>query len=55
MLAFKGKHEDTGDIGWKLKVATVLEGSVRAACRSWAGDRLNWSWLMAATLSERYD
>jgi serine/threonine protein kinase/Flp pilus assembly protein TadD len=30
-FAFKGKSEDMGDIGKKLKVATVLEGSVRKA------------------------
>ena len=30
-FAFKGKSEDIGDIGRKLKVATVLEGSVRKA------------------------
>ena len=34
-FAFKGKSEDIGEIGRKLKVATVLEGSVRKA-----GDRL---------------
>ncbi|HTM62706.1 MAG TPA: protein kinase [Burkholderiales bacterium] len=28
-FAFKGRNEDIGDIGRKLKVATVLEGSVR--------------------------
>ena len=28
-FAFKGKSEDIGDIGKKLKVSTVLEGSVR--------------------------
>ncbi|HKY98032.1 MAG TPA: protein kinase [Gemmatimonadaceae bacterium] len=28
-FAFKGKNEDVGDIGRKLKVSTVLEGSVR--------------------------
>ena len=28
-FAFKGKHEDIGEIGKKLKVSTVLEGSVR--------------------------
>ena len=28
-FAFKGKNEDIGDIGRKLKVSTVLEGSVR--------------------------
>jgi serine/threonine-protein kinase len=30
-FAFKGKHMDIGEIGAKLKVATVLEGSVRRA------------------------
>ena len=30
-FAFKGKNEDIGDIGRKLKVSTVLEGSVRKA------------------------
>jgi serine/threonine protein kinase/Tfp pilus assembly protein PilF len=30
-FAFKGKNEDIGDIGKRLKVATVLEGSVRKA------------------------
>ena len=30
-FAFKGKNEDMGEIGRKLKVATVLEGSVRKA------------------------
>ncbi|MGK2963821.1 MAG: protein kinase domain-containing protein [Gemmatimonadaceae bacterium] len=28
-FAFKGRHEDIGEIGRKLKVSTVLEGSVR--------------------------
>ena len=28
-FAFKGKNEDIGEIGKKLKVSTVLEGSVR--------------------------
>ncbi len=28
-FAFKGKHEDIGEIGKKLKVSTILEGSVR--------------------------
>jgi serine/threonine protein kinase/tetratricopeptide (TPR) repeat protein len=32
-FAFKGKNEDIGEIGRKLKVATVLEGSVRKAGR----------------------
>jgi len=30
-FAFKGKNEDIGGVGRKLKVATVLEGSVRKA------------------------
>ncbi|MEK6768740.1 MAG: protein kinase [Gemmatimonadota bacterium] len=30
-FAFKGKNEDIGEIGRKLKVGTVLEGSVRKA------------------------
>src|SRR5262249_36311485 len=30
-FAFKGKNEDIGEIGKKLKVGTVLEGSVRKA------------------------
>src|SRR5678816_4563286 len=30
-FAFKGKNEDVGEIGRKLKVSTVLEGSVRKA------------------------
>ncbi|MGH7702119.1 MAG: protein kinase domain-containing protein, partial [Gemmatimonadales bacterium] len=30
-FAFKGKNEDIGDIGRRLKVGTVLEGSVRKA------------------------
>jgi TolB-like protein len=30
-FALKGKNEDMGDIGKRLKVATVLEGSVRKA------------------------
>ena len=30
-FAFKGKNEDIGEIGRKLKVSTVLEGSVRKA------------------------
>jgi serine/threonine protein kinase/tetratricopeptide (TPR) repeat protein len=34
-FAFKGKSEDISEIGRKLKVATILEGSVRKA-----GDRL---------------
>jgi TolB-like protein len=28
-FAFKGKNEDVGEIGQKLHVATILEGSVR--------------------------
>ncbi|HEV2084734.1 MAG TPA: protein kinase [Gemmatimonadales bacterium] len=55
-FAFKGKSEDIGEIGRKLKVATVLEGSVRKA-----GNRLR---VMAQLVnvvdgyhlwSERYD
>ena len=55
-FAFKGKREDIGEIGRKLKVATVLEGSVRKA-----GNRLR---VMAQLVnvvdgyhlwSERYD
>ena len=34
-FSFKGKHEDIGEVGRKLKVQTVLEGSVRKS-----GDRL---------------
>ena len=30
-FSFKGRHEDIGDIGRKLRVSTVLEGSVRKA------------------------
>jgi adenylate cyclase len=55
-FAFKGKHEDIGEIGRKLRVGTVLEGSVRKA-----GNRLR---VMAQLVnvadgyhlwSERYD
>ncbi|MGH7702874.1 MAG: protein kinase domain-containing protein, partial [Gemmatimonadales bacterium] len=55
-FAFKGKNEDIGEIGRKLKVSTVLEGSVRKA-----GNRLR---VMAQLVnvadgyhlwSERYD
>jgi len=55
-FAFKGKNEDIGEIGKRLKVATVLEGSVRKA-----GKRLR---IMAQLInvedgfhlwSERYD
>jgi adenylate cyclase len=55
-FAFKGKNEDIGEVGRKLKVHTVLEGSVRKA-----GNRLR---VMAQLInvadgyhlwSERYD
>ncbi len=55
-FAFKGKSEDMGDIGKKLKVATVLEGSVRKA-----GNRLRVSAQLVSVTngyqlwSERYD
>jgi len=55
-FAFKGKNEDIGDIGHKLKVATVLEGSVRKA-----GDRLRVTAQLVNVAngyrlwSERYD
>jgi TolB-like protein/Flp pilus assembly protein TadD len=55
-FAFKGKNEDIGDIGRKLKVATVLEGSVRKA-----GDRLRVTAQLVNVAngyrlwSERYD
>ena len=35
-FAFKGKNEDIGEIGRKLKVSTVLEGSVRKAATAFA-------------------
>ncbi len=55
-FAFKGKSEDMGEIGRKLKVATVLEGSVRKA-----GDRLRVTAQLINVAdgyrlwSERYD
>jgi serine/threonine protein kinase/Flp pilus assembly protein TadD len=55
-FAFKGKNEDIGDIGRKLKVATVLEGSVRKA-----GERLRVTAQLVNVAngyhlwSERYD
>jgi serine/threonine protein kinase/Flp pilus assembly protein TadD len=55
-FAFKGKNEDIGEIGRKLKVATVLEGSVRKA-----GNRLRVTAQLVSVAdgnnlwSERYD
>ena len=55
-FAFKGKNEDIGEIGRKLRVATVLEGSVRKA-----GDRLRVTAQLVNVAdgfrlwSERYD
>jgi TolB-like protein/Tfp pilus assembly protein PilF len=55
-FAFKGKNEDIGGIGRKLKVNTVLEGSVRKA-----GDKLRVTAQLVNTAdgyhlwSERYD
>jgi serine/threonine protein kinase/tetratricopeptide (TPR) repeat protein len=55
-FAFKGKNEDIGEIGRKLKVGTVLEGSVRKA-----GDRLRVTAQLVNVAngyhlwSERYD
>ena len=55
-FAFKGKQEDIGDIGRKLKVATVLEGSVRKA-----GNRLRVTAQLVSVAdgnnlwSERFD
>jgi serine/threonine protein kinase/tetratricopeptide (TPR) repeat protein len=55
-FAFKGKSEDIGEIGRKLKVATVLEGSVRKA-----GSRLRVTAQLVNVAdgyhlwSERYD
>ena len=55
-FAFKGRSEDIGDIGRKLKVSTVLEGSVRKA-----GDRLRVTAQLVNVAdgyhlwSERYD
>jgi len=55
-FAYKGKNEDIGEIGHKLKVATVLEGSVRKA-----GSRLRVTAQLVSVAdgnnlwSERYD
>ncbi|HEU5171015.1 MAG TPA: protein kinase [Gemmatimonadales bacterium] len=55
-FAFKGRSEDIGEIGRKLKVATVLEGSVRKA-----GNRLRITAQLVDVgngyhlWSERYD
>ena len=55
-FAFKGRNEDIGEIGRKLKVGTVLEGSVRKA-----GNRLRVSAQLVDVTngyqlwSERYD
>jgi TolB-like protein/Tfp pilus assembly protein PilF len=55
-FAFKGKNEDIGEVGRKLKVNTVLEGSVRKA-----GDRLRVTAQLINVAdgyhlwSERYD
>lgn len=55
-FSFKGKNEDIGEIGRKLKVNTVLEGSVRKA-----GDRLRVTAQLINVAdgyhlwSERYD
>ena len=55
-FAFKGKNEDISEIGRKLKVATVLEGSVRKA-----GNRLRITAQLVNVAdgyhlwSERYD
>jgi TolB-like protein/Flp pilus assembly protein TadD len=55
-FAFKGKSEDMGEIGRKLRVATVLEGSVRKA-----GNRLRVTAQLVNVAdgyhlwSERYD
>ncbi len=55
-FAFKGKNEDIGDIGKRLKVATVLEGSVRKA-----GNRLRVAAQLVSAAdgyqlwSDRYD
>jgi TolB-like protein/Flp pilus assembly protein TadD len=55
-FAFKGKNEDIGEIGRKLKVGTVLEGSVRKA-----GSRLRVTAQLVGVAdgsnlwSERYD
>ena len=55
-FAFKGRHEDIGEIGRKLKVGTILEGSVRKA-----GNRLRVTAQLIKVAdgyhlwSERYD
>src|SRR6476659_9780396 len=55
-FAFKGKNEDIGEVGRKLKVHTVLEGSVRKA-----GNRLRVTTQLVNAAdgyhlwSERYD
>ena len=55
-FSFKGKNEDIGEVGRKLKVQTVLEGSVRKS-----GDRLRVSAQLINVAegyhlwSERYD
>ena len=55
-FAFKGKNEDIGEIGQKLKVSTVLEGSVRKS-----GNRLRITAQLVNVAdgyhlwSERYD
>ncbi|MGH7583669.1 MAG: protein kinase domain-containing protein, partial [Gemmatimonadales bacterium] len=55
-FTFKGKNEDIGEIGRKLKVATVLEGSVRKA-----GNKLRVTAQLVNVVdgyhlwSERYD
>jgi TolB-like protein/Tfp pilus assembly protein PilF len=55
-FAFKGRNEDVGEIGRKLKVAALLEGSVRKA-----GNRLRVTVQLVNTAdgyhlwSERYD
>jgi serine/threonine protein kinase/tetratricopeptide (TPR) repeat protein len=55
-FAFKGRNEDIGEIGRKLKVATVLEGSVRKS-----GNRLRVTAQLVNVAdgyhlwSERYD
>jgi adenylate cyclase len=55
-FAFKGKSDDIGEIGRKLKVNTVLEGSVRKA-----GDKLRVTAQLVDVIegyhlwSERYD
>jgi len=55
-FAFKGRNEDIGDVGRKLKVQTVLEGSVRKA-----GNRLRVTSQLINVAdgyhlwSERYD